>query len=118
MDAAPPPLPQPSVGLLMSLVSIHLSHPRDFSETRKRLEKSSRADHWARGEAGTDAGGVEAGGAGKGMWVGKSEGKGTSAEDGVLIGNLVACFKTGAVPALVPELVLALMDGDLDALDS
>lgn len=44
-------------------------------------------------------------------------GAATSAEDGTLVGDLVASLQTGAVPALVPELVLALMDGDLDALD-
>lgn len=41
----------------------------------------------------------------------------TSAEDDALIGDLVLGLKAGAVPALVPELVLALVDGNLDALD-
>lgn len=41
----------------------------------------------------------------------------TSAEDDALIWNLVLGLQAGAVPALVPELVLALVDGDLDALD-
>lgn len=41
----------------------------------------------------------------------------TSAEDDALIGNLVLGLKAGAIPALVPELVLALMDGNLDPLD-
>lgn len=44
-------------------------------------------------------------------------GAATSAEDGTLVGDLVAGLQTRAVPALVPELVLALVDGDLDALD-
>lgn len=41
----------------------------------------------------------------------------TSAEDDALVGDLVLGLEAGAVPALVPELVLALVDGDLDALD-
>lgn len=41
----------------------------------------------------------------------------TSAEDDALIWNLVLGLKAGAIPALVPELVLALMDGNLDPLD-
>lgn len=41
----------------------------------------------------------------------------TSAEDGILVGDLAARLETGAVPALVPELVLAFMDANLDALD-
>lgn len=41
----------------------------------------------------------------------------TSAEDDALIRNLVLGLKAGAIPALVPELVLALMDGNLDTLD-
>lgn len=41
----------------------------------------------------------------------------TSAEDDALVGDLVLGLEAGAVPALVPELVLTLVDGDLDALD-
>lgn len=41
----------------------------------------------------------------------------TSAEDDALIRNLVLGLKAGAIPALVPELVLALMDGNLNTLD-
>lgn len=48
---------------------------------------------------------------------GWGEGAATSAEDGAFIGDLVSSLQTRAIPALVPELVLALVDGDLDALD-
>ncbi|TFK06288.1 mediator of RNA polymerase II transcription subunit 12-like protein [Platysternon megacephalum] len=41
----------------------------------------------------------------------------TSAEDYTLIGGLVLGFKAETVPALVPELMLALMDSDLDGGD-
>ena len=41
----------------------------------------------------------------------------TSFEDHAVIRDLVACLQAGAVPAVTSELVLALVDGDLDALD-
>ena len=41
----------------------------------------------------------------------------TSFEDHAVIGDLVARLQAGAVPAVTSELVLALVDGDLDALD-
>lgn len=41
----------------------------------------------------------------------------TSAEDDALVRNLVSCLEARAVPAMPPELVLTLVDGDLDALD-
>lgn len=41
----------------------------------------------------------------------------TSAEDDALVRDLVSCLEAGAVPAMPPELVLTLVDGDLDALD-
>lgn len=54
-----------------------------------------------------------------GVWAEEEEDQGclTSAEDDALVGDLVLGLEAGAVPALVPELVLALVDGDLDALD-
>ena len=45
------------------------------------------------------------------------EQKPTSFEDHAVIGDLVACLQAGAIPAVTSELVLALVDGDLDALD-
>lgn len=41
----------------------------------------------------------------------------TSFEDHTVVGDLVPGFQTGAVPAMTSELVLALVNGDLDALD-
>lgn len=62
---------------------------------------------------------------GDGWWIGVGvevldgwgRGASTSAEDGTLVGDLVSSLEARAVPALVPELVLALVDGNLDALD-
>lgn len=45
-------------------------------------------------------------------------GAATSTEDRTLVGDFVPSLQAGTVPALVPELMLALVDGDLDALDS
>ena len=41
----------------------------------------------------------------------------TSVEHYTLVGDFVAGLQAGAVPAVSPELVLALVDGNLDALD-
>lgn len=41
----------------------------------------------------------------------------TSAEDDALVGNLISRLEARAVPAMPPELVLALVDGNLNALD-
>lgn len=54
----------------------------------------------------------------EGQEFGMGEESATSAEDGALVGDFVPSLQAGTVPALVPELMLALMDGDLDALDS
>lgn len=41
----------------------------------------------------------------------------TSFEDDAVVGYFVPGLQAGAVPALSPELVLALVDGNLDSLD-
>lgn len=42
----------------------------------------------------------------------------TPVEDDVVVGQLAMTLQSGAVPALIPELVLALVYGHLDALKS